>query len=183
MTTTGVDRQRYTDTPIRHPFSSWRLNQLNFKICSWNWIISPNFGVKIPKMFETCHPPSWQIPYDVKCYIPQTQLLQVVTWNDSPNGGHLYKPWKGHKNGSFHEVTLKNLVENGSSPQVGVTHHLVLEIPTSVISWNFNVACGPQGSKRELRRWRHDDEGWWTTSGSFTVCVCVCVLPRFAWDF
>ncbi len=29
---------------------------------------------------------------------------------DSPNRGHVFQPRKGHKNGSGHEVTLKNLV-------------------------------------------------------------------------
>ena len=38
---------------LNQPISSWWLNQPIWKICSSNWIISPSFGVKIQKIFET----------------------------------------------------------------------------------------------------------------------------------
>ncbi len=33
-------------------------------------------------------------------YLPTFTSFFEVTWIDSPNGGHVYKPRKGHKNGS-----------------------------------------------------------------------------------
>ena len=44
---------RHSHFPLNPWLSSWWLHQPIWKICSSNWIISPIFGVKIPKIFET----------------------------------------------------------------------------------------------------------------------------------
>ena len=60
-------------------FSSWWLNQPNWKICSSNWIISPGFGVKIKTYVKP--PPSFlwlRIPF-----IQRQNSRPILIWQPS----------------------------------------------------------------------------------------------------
>ena len=68
---------------IQHPATTWCFQPIS-KICSANWIISPGFRVKIPKIFELPLPRQSQLRRERTCSHSEKQVkklnLSTMSW-------------------------------------------------------------------------------------------------------